>query len=111
MSGMKQLSPGGSLKTRRRCERSSAGRVYTGVWAGFELPDAPSNLSGGASKFNLYAAGSAARASDTQPGMRERQELLAGPGVVPEDATQRRGDRARVLLLHAAHHHAEVVGL
>src|SRR5215218_10675893 len=43
--------------------------------------------------------------------VRQPQELLARPRVVAEDAAERAGDGGRVLLLHAAHHHAEVRGL
>ena len=40
--------------------------------------------------------------------VRQAEKLVAGLGVVPEDPAQRARDRAGVLLLHAAHHHAEV---
>ncbi len=40
----------------------------------------------------------------------EREELGAGGGVVAEAAQHRGGFHDRVLLLHAAHHHAHVLG-
>src|SRR5688572_29770189 len=41
----------------------------------------------------------------------ERQELLPCPWVVAHQSAQRRGDRLRARLLHAAQGHAEVLGL
>src|SRR5688572_32262567 len=49
--------------------------------------------------------------SDSQLRMREGKKLLPRPRIIPEHPAQRRRDRAGVLLLHAAHHHAEVIGL
>src|SRR5690606_22356411 len=42
---------------------------------------------------------------------RQPQELLARAKILQEDAPHRTRDRLRVLLLHAPHHHAEVVRL
>src|SRR5687767_7488375 len=41
----------------------------------------------------------------------EGQKLLSGSEVVAENAGYRRGHHGRVLLLHAAHHHAEMARL
>src|SRR5207249_4802515 len=41
----------------------------------------------------------------------EPEELIPGLAVVPERPAQRAGHRLRILLLDAAHHHAEVIGL
>src|SRR5690606_23328881 len=49
--------------------------------------------------------------ADNAIGHREPQELLTRLQVLQEHAAHRAGDRLRVLLLHAAHHHAQVVGL
>src|SRR5690606_22859460 len=54
---------------------------------------------------------SAPPSADDAIGHREPEELLARPEVLQEDAAHRAGDRLRVLLLHAAHHHAQVVRL
>ena len=96
--------------TRGKVIRRS--RSHPGVCScGHRTSDAPSNLSGGASIINLCAAEAAGRASDPEPRVRQGEELLSGPGIVPEDPAERRSDRTRILLLHAAHHHAEVDGL
>src|SRR5690606_13149672 len=54
---------------------------------------------------------SAPPSTDDAIGHREPQELLARLQVLQEDARRGAGDRLRVLLLHAAHHHAQVVRL
>jgi hypothetical protein len=41
----------------------------------------------------------------------QRQELLAGAGVVTDQAVQRRGHGLRAELLHAPQRHAQVLGL
>jgi thymidine kinase len=45
------------------------------------------------------------------PSICQRQELLARPLIGPEQAPHRARDRLRVLLLDAAHHHAEMIRL
>jgi hypothetical protein len=52
-----------------------------------------------------------ARGSYVMSSAYERQELLAGAGVVAQQPEQRRCRRARARLLHAAQRHAEVLGL
>src|SRR5260221_3423246 len=44
-------------------------------------------------------------------GVREPEEFVSRFRIFAEGAPQRRRDRLRVLLLYAAHHHAEMVGL
>src|SRR5205814_10147514 len=44
-------------------------------------------------------------------GVREPEEFVPCFRIIAENSAQRRCDRLRVLLLHAAHHHAEMEGL